>query len=669
MKEKYIHFLRRTALLWLLAGLSVLTIEILSRGVVEAFAFVGAQPLTFIVNVNRMALMTVPALFFKKGVFVACLIQLPWLVAAMANRIMMIVRGTPFIWADLQSAGEGVTLAGQYLTWGMLLQIGLFVGVVVSVLIVSYKRYTHHTKLKPVERLAGVVVVAMAILSIQWVCGLGDVMAQGEENVELLYGRNGFLYTFTSDMAKFFGGEEEVEVPEEVLQALQQTAQAETDVPQVPNSSDGMDNDAADREEGASEEAVGRRPNIIVVQMESSFDPYVLEGVTYSQNPVPNVHKYMNEGYSGPLGVHTFAGGTARTEFEFLAAMNMDFISGGIPYTDGTITDQPIETIAYLLKDRGYFTTAIHNHLGAFFDRSGIYDNLGFDRFIPKEMMHPLEHEYGWAKDEVMVDYIQRAIEATEEADFVFAVTAAMHGPYPMEHDGLKYGIEIQGVPEGEAKAQYEKYIDRLHHLDKLMGEIIQYVESLEEDTILVIYSDHGPNLEVLRDWTREEKFITYYAIIDNQGLLPTQQDQHLQAYQLYPKLFEMLGFEEGMMNGVHQKYVEDPEYDTYFKGVQQIVLKGLKDLEPTNMQIGMEPVRIVEIHDTEKGLEIGGDGFTTYSKVFLNDKLLKTTFVSQQKLLVEGQKKVKGSYTVGQVGMEDKVLLASDVFKVEREK
>lgn len=632
---------KKAVQLWLLAAVVIVGIEVLCRGWADTFQFIGTYPLAFLVNTNRMALISLPALLCTRTVFVALLIELPWVIAAMANRMLMVMRGTPFIWADLRSVGEGASLLGDYLTWGLFIEIALFVVVGVVVLVLSYKKLNTPATASFLKRLGGVAVVALVLLGVQWLCHPDVVMVQEAMDAGSGYERNGFLYTFTSDMDKFFGGQGSQEDMAEVDAIFQQLKGEETTEPT-------------------------RTPNIIVIQLEAAFDPYRLGEELYSEDPIPNLHKAMANGYSGELGVHTFGGGTARTEFAVLTGMNMDFISDGIPFTDGTVKDDAIESMAYILKDKGYRTTALHNHFAHFFDRNLGYNKLGFDTFITKETMYPVEHQFGWAKDEVFFDYIKRVLESSEEKDFIFGISVATHGPYPTEHEGLDYGIEIKGEMEASTRVQFEKYIDRLHHLDILVGELVDYVQNLEEDTILVLYADHGPTLEVLQDWTREEKFTSFYTIIDNQNKLPKAQHQFLYDYHLYPKLFEMLGIEDGIMNKMHQNYWEDEAYETYFRGIQNIVLNGLSNLEPTAMRFGMEPVVIESVKKTPEGLEISGSGFTECSKMLVDEKPVETTFISPTTLLVPGQSGEEGKVEVGQIGMKDKVLVTSNVYEMK---
>ena len=135
MQLRLMEFIRKFCSVWLFSILTVCCIEIISRGLGETFSFIGDNPLVFIINVNRMTLTTLPALLFRKILFVTLMIQIPWLLVAMSNHLLMLMRGTPFIWEDLQSAGEGASLVSQYFTWNMVFELGILVSILIFLFI------------------------------------------------------------------------------------------------------------------------------------------------------------------------------------------------------------------------------------------------------------------------------------------------------------------------------------------------------------------------------------------------------------------------------------------------------------------------------------------------------------------------------------------------------
>ncbi len=70
-------------------------------------------------------------------------------------------------------------------------------------------------------------------------------------------------------------------------------------------------------------------PNIILVLLESFIDPYDVNFLEFSEDPVPNFHNLYNNFSSGYLTVPVVGAGTANTEFEVLTGMGLQYFGTG----------------------------------------------------------------------------------------------------------------------------------------------------------------------------------------------------------------------------------------------------------------------------------------------------------------------------------------------------
>ncbi|MGH8211755.1 MAG: LTA synthase family protein, partial [Rhodanobacteraceae bacterium] len=150
-----------------------------------------------------------------------------------------------------------------------------------------------------------------------------------------------------------------------------------------------VDTQAARALLGDTEEAVrarlaagndGLRPDIVVVQSESFFDPGRMRGYAPHQF-IPNFERLAREGESGQLHVPTFGGGTIRTEFEVLTGLPLRYFPQvQFPYLQ--IDAKVIPGLARTLRSNGYTTVAIHDNNRGFWNRASALQRLGFDRFI-----------------------------------------------------------------------------------------------------------------------------------------------------------------------------------------------------------------------------------------------------------------------------------------------
>ena len=129
------------------------------------------------------------------------------------------------------------------------------------------------------------------------------------------------------------------------------------------------------RREGKIEETIAEEdmPNIIVVQLESFFDPGRIRWLDMSEDPIPNWRALAKEYSSGYYIVPTVGAGTVNTEFEMLTGMSLRFFGAGeYPYK-GILKKETCESMAYDLGRLGYTSHAIHNNESNFYGRRQVY--------------------------------------------------------------------------------------------------------------------------------------------------------------------------------------------------------------------------------------------------------------------------------------------------------
>ncbi len=635
-----------------MAFIGAFGIEFIARGFSGTEIFVKEYPKAFLMNGFLLMVLISPAIFAKRAHLVAACCEIIWAVVAFVSYVLSKVRGVPFIWADLYSAGDGLSIASQYLSKAIIIRLLLLIILgAIGLFIFSkltYKKYKVQWSKK---------IVAFFFIIIVGIGGMNYLSRQKviqviEWDTMQSYNRNGFMYSFVQSFLSTFR-----KAPEQYSEKA------------IQDIMEGMNEEVVDKED---------QPNIVMVQIEGVFDPTTLENVSYSSDPIPNLRKYLGSTYSGRIQVPTLGGGTARTEFEVLAGINMDFLSPGeIPYNSGMINKGPVETLAYVFKNKGYATTAIHNFEGNFYSRHTAFKNLGFDKFVSMETMNNVDRSKDYPKDSVLVDYVKRALESTKEQDFIFTISVETHGPYNYEYDPAKSNSAVKvssTAYEKKAVDQLQNYVDRLGGTDAFIGELADYIDSLTEETILVVYSDHYPALDVLKDVSNEDKYQPPYFIMSNMNNIVKRQRHDIEAYQLGTEMLELIDLSGGMMNNFHSSYREEADYLAKMELLQYDMLFGKKYstnrkelYEPTIIQLGLEKIEIEDVTYEDNQVFIYGKGFTDSSHIYLGDKLIETQFVSENELVGKIHKEENKPIVVKQLGRNDKVIVASEAFRIQR--
>ncbi len=602
----------------LLSAATELIIELLGhREPLQAFVFIAKSPHMFLFNVAIILSTLMFALLVRRKVFYSILVTMVWIIFGIVNLALLSLRATPFSARDFSIAASGLLIADVYFSTLEIILICVAAAGFAVFVFFLFTRAPRGEKAENIKKEILTVASFAAVLFILGYFGTRDIRLSTEyESINEAFEERGFPYCFTTSIFK-----SGVSRPENYAK------------------------ETMDAWGGNHSSAAEKRPNILLVQLESFFDPALIKGVELTEDPIPHFTALRDSCASGYLRMPTLGAGTVNAEFEVLTGMSLDFFGlNEYPY-ESVLRENTCESIAFYLKELGYGTHAIHNYAGSFYGRNEVYPNLGFDDFTPIEYMEGVEFtEKGWPKDAVLTEYILRALEKTETPDFVFAVTVQCHGKYP--DDSECDGIAFRGneVFEGSASEQFLYFAEQLQGTDRFLGELITALEAFGEETVVVAYGDHLPTLDLKEDdLINGTLFQTQYFIWSNYGVGVCGKDVDLSAYQLTTHLLGTIGMRGGVITDYHREHkgyegyqdgLELLEYDLLYG--DRIAYGGTSPYRQTEMKMGLEEIVVDELVFGDSELEVLGSGFTEYSVVYINGKRDEDTiFVSPEKLLV----------------------------------
>lgn len=126
--------------------------------------------------------------------------------------------------------------------------------------------------------------------------------------------------------------------------------------------------------------AGGSSPNIIVVLSESFTDEaYLGQYLDLAEPLMPFYQELVKECRTGRLYVPKLGGGTSETEFEVLTGLRSKYAIN--PYSMGL---PPMNSMASVLRQKGYETTAIHWYSGVYYNRYKNLKSLALTLFTPQ---------------------------------------------------------------------------------------------------------------------------------------------------------------------------------------------------------------------------------------------------------------------------------------------
>lgn len=411
------------------------------------------------------------------------------------------------------------------------------------------------------------------------------------------------------------------------------------------------------------------KPNIIVVLSESFWDATRVEGLTFSKDPLPFYHSLVEKYTSGTMLSPQFGGGTANVEFEVLTGNSMRFLpQGSIPYNQ--YIHKGVDSLASILKRQGYETTAINPFHSWFYNSKSVYNNFGFSKYISQEFFEP-DYEGPYIADRAVAKYIIEASGKTAGPDFIFANTMENHFHYS-PGKFKENTIEVSGVT-GTSKGLLETYAQGLLGADDMLKRLVTHYEQKGEPTIIVFFGDHlpslGENYQAYKDcgYLKEndpqflDKMYRVPVLVwnnylpahkDNLNISPSflgpyvlklaqrpgtyYTDYLYQIAQHTPVIppknyYQQMGIDEESLQGY-----EKLQYDILF-GKQYGYGDWKNTIKDPHFTLGfgeliVQSVR-VDLLGKEQMVRITGKDLPHNSIVYINDKPVKTEWISTQEL------------------------------------
>lgn len=620
---------------YLISVLLILVIEVLARhSLTDGIRFVWDHPFLTLLSAAILTAFYALALLVPKRNFVWLCITVVIVGLAVTNSILLCFRITPLAATDIALLTSVFEIMGIYLTVWQIILLVLLVLVVIAGLIylgIRMKKQVYHP-------LLAVCNAVISILAVVLMIHIGDARGwlQTEfANLPDAYADNGFVYCFTRSL--FDRGISKPDTYDE----------------------DTVDNILEDMKKQTTNE-VEEKPNIIFIQLESFMDLKRMQGVTYSEEPTPVYSSLRKTCPGGFLKVPSVGAGTANTEFEILTGMTLDYFGAGeYPYKT-VLQDETCESMAYNLRELGYRTGVLHNNTGSFYSRNKVFANLGFDYFVSSEYMENLSYNpIGWAKDKVLTGQIQHILKSTSEPDLIYTITVQDHGKYPTELLENPH-IKVSGfAPEDEERQNaFTYYVNQCHETDAFLGSLIATLNAFEEPVVLVLYGDHLPNLDITEEELASGNlFQTEYVIWSNKKMLEdyelSKKNENLYAYQLSAHVLKLFGMNNGLLTKFHQMYHNYDNYKSNLKILQYDMLYGKKEVydglspyEPTDLQMGFDPIRITDVSSVGGSVYVMGKNFTESSFVFIDGKKQDTVFLNENTLMVS-DKELEGGEEV----------------------
>ena len=293
-------------------------------------------------------------------------------------------------------------------------------------------------------------------------------------------------------------------------------------------------------------ESVDQRPNLVVIQSESFFDPRC-----WNSNIRPELLHYFDRLKQeslqhGPLTVPAWGANTVRTEFAFLSGIANEQL--GIhrfkPYR--RVARQDISTVVSHLKQQGYRTVCLHPYSAAFYDRATVFPLLGFDEFIDISRFSSVDYHGQYVGDaavarEICAELAEHDTPGSKPL-FLFVITMENHGPLHLEKPQPEDRQRLFKIPLTDRCDDLTVYLHHLEQADRMLGNIRKQLAEMQREGVLCLYGDHLPIMPQVYRTLGEPNGTVDYLIWNNKQQRHTVDAQPRAVEQLAQELLGIMG-------------------------------------------------------------------------------------------------------------------------------
>ena len=248
--------------------------------------------------------------------------------------------------------------------------------------------------------------------------------------------------------------------------------------------------------------------NILVIHGESIQN--FLIGLKFNgQEVTPNLNKLAKTGmYFDNFYTQVSIGTSSDTEF----TLNTSLMPASLGTAFSDYADKEYVSIPKLLKEKGYYTFAMHANNGEYWNRRVMHKNLGYDELIAKDQ-YEIDEVIGLGLSDVSffkqsVPKLQKIVEEHGKYYGTF-IMLTNHTPFSETDKYGEFDVDIKETITNEKGEKVEvsypymegtklgNYIKSAHYADYALGIFLDELEKagLLENTVIVFYGDHDARL------------------------------------------------------------------------------------------------------------------------------------------------------------------------------
>ncbi|MFH2123132.1 MAG: LTA synthase family protein [Pseudomonadota bacterium] len=306
--------------------------------------------------------------------------------------------------------------------------------------------------------------------------------------------------------------------------------------------------------------ATQKSRNVYVILLESFWDPLLLKGVHFNQDPLgPQFRKLWQSTGHSTIMSPVFGGYTANAEFESMCGFPV--VSDDVKFERKMINTAPC--LPAILEAHNFDTIVSHPNTAAFWNRTNAYKRMGFKTYWSINDFNLDDMNYKFLADASLYrQVVQKSVQRHNPKKAVFNYIVTYFGHW----DGTELYARSASRPQvihcvEECRTpEIESYANSAYYKAKEFMSFLDQLRASDPEALIVAFGDHLPflggnfqgyveadTLAGARDKFTPEMFLTYVStpLIVIDGERGPVDLGHLPLYQLPGRILGLLGIHE----------------------------------------------------------------------------------------------------------------------------
>lgn len=244
---------------------------------------------------------------------------------------------------------------------------------------------------------------------------------------------------------------------------------------------------------------------VIMVLSETFSDPTRVPGVSFSEDPMPNIRHVKAQTTSGLMLSPGYGGGTANIEYQALSGLSMANYSSTLSIAYQQLVPSlkwaPTLNQAWDKANGKGSSIAFHAYNRNMYFRDLNYKKFGFSKFYATDDtpqlkgLRPLGSAW-YASDESFYSEVLKKISSSDQKKFYQVVTMQNHMPYEDFYPDNQFKDEdTSSNLQDDEKQNIETYTKGLSYTDQATTEFLNQLNHIDRPITVVFYGDHLPGI------------------------------------------------------------------------------------------------------------------------------------------------------------------------------